>query len=307
MKKSFIVSKLNDKYYKKYNNLFNYLLNKFFIINNNILFNFHIINNSYANILFKSMYYVNDINKLNINYENYIIDKINNNINISNKKVLYIQNYGAILKNNYIFKKKNIGDVLFFYNNNFKNDFINKYILPELNKFTNNLLIKKIYSSPIYEIYKQFLINLKNSNEEHNILIPNYKYYFISINIAFIDKISLTASYKMTLIIPNIISTLAMSLKLIEKNGTLLLFWTIVNVNIPIIKKILSLLSYGFKTVEIIDNDINQNLLIGVTNYYIKCSGYKDNISNDLINKLLDIAIETINYNYDDNQYIRLL
>ena len=79
----------------------------------------------------------------------------------------------------------------------------------------------------------------------------------------------------------------------------LLLFWTIVNINIPIIKKILSLLSYGFKNVEIIDNDINQNLLIGVPEYYIKCSGYKDNISNDLINKLLDIAIETIEYTYD--------
>ena len=29
--------------------------------------------------------------------------------------------------------------------------------------------------------YKQFLINLKNSNEENNILIPKYKYYFISL------------------------------------------------------------------------------------------------------------------------------
>mgnify|MGYP000489079602 CR=1 FL=1 len=37
-----------------------------------------------------------------------------------------------------------------------------------------------------------------------------------------------------------------------------------------------------------------------MTNYYIKCSGYKNNISNDLINKLLDIAIETIDYTYDE-------
>ena len=103
----------------------------------------------------------------------------------------------------------------------------------------------------------------------------------------------------MTLEIPNIISTIAMALKNIAKDGTLLLFWTIVNINIPVIKKILSLLSYGFKNVEIIDNDINQNLLIGVPEYYIKCSGYKDNISNDLINKLLDIAIETLEYTYD--------
>ena len=90
-----------------------------------------------------------------------------------------------------------------------------------------------------------------------------------------------------------------MSLKNIAKDGTLLLFWTIVNINIPIIKKILSLLSYGFKNVEIIDNDINQSLLIGGPEYYIKWSGYKDNISDDLINKLLDIAIETVEYTYD--------
>ena len=103
----------------------------------------------------------------------------------------------------------------------------------------------------------------------------------------------------MMLEIPNIISTIAMALKNIAKNGTLLLFWTIVNINVPVIKKILELLVYGFKNVEIIDNDINQNLLIGVPEYYIKCSGYKDNISNDLINKLLDIAIETVEYTYD--------
>ena len=59
--------------------------------------------------------------------------------------------------------------------------------------------------------------------------------------------LSLSASYKMTLQIPHLISTIAMSLKLIEKNGTLLLFWSIVNINIPIIKKLLSLLSYDLK------------------------------------------------------------
>ena len=103
----------------------------------------------------------------------------------------------------------------------------------------------------------------------------------------------------MNLDISYFLSTIIISLKNIAKDGTLLLFWSIVNVNIPIIKKILSILAYGFKNIEIIDNDINQNLLIGVPEYYIKCSGYKDNITQDLINKLLDIAIETIDYTYD--------
>ena len=102
----------------------------------------------------------------------------------------------------------------------------------------------------------------------------------------------------MTLQIPHIISTIAMSLKLIKKNGTLMLIWSIINIHIPIIKKIIAILSYGFKKVEIIDNDININLLIGVPQFYIKCSGYKDNIKNELINKLLEVSMETMNYTY---------
>ena len=47
-----------------------------------------------------------------------------------------------------------------------------------------------------------------------------------------------------------------------------------------------------------LQNDINQNLLIGVPEYYIKCEGYKDNISNEIINKLLSISIEILEYTY---------
>ena len=61
--------------------------------------------------------------------------------------------------------------------------------------------------------------------------------------------LGLSASYNMILQIPHFISTIAMSLKLIEKDGTLLLFWSIVNVNIPVIKKLLAILAYGFKSV----------------------------------------------------------
>ena len=173
---------------------------------------------------------------------------------------------------------------------------INRYVKEIKDKinYTNIL-----YSSFDIDIYKQFLINLRNNNEENNIIIPKQKYDLITCYIEYIAGLSLLSSYRIILEIPNIISTIAMALKTIAKDGTLLLFWTIVNVNIPVIKKLLSILTYGFKNVEIIDNDINQNLLIGVPEYYIKCSGYKDNITHGLINQLLDIAIETVEYTYD--------
>ena len=53
---------------------------------------------------------------------------------------------------------------------------------------------------------------------------------------------------------------------------------TIIEANLSKLQKL--------KNIEIIDNDINQNLLIGVPEYYIECVGYKNNISNDLINYL---------------------
>ena len=291
MSKQILIKKLNDNYYTKYKYVFNFLIEKFNLINNYILFNLVVLKNNricnhkilysyaiqtYVNILFKNI----TKTQISISFINIIIEKyIKNNI-------LVITNGSTCIHK--LYENKIIFDVILYNNNKTNNN------LPKLNN-KNNI----IYSSYNLNIYKQFLINLKNNNEKNNISIPKQKYDLISCLYQTVYAINLTASYKMMLEIPNIISSIAMSLKCLEKNGTLLLFWTIVNINIPIIKKILSLLSYGFKNVEIIDNDINQNLLIGVPEYYIKCSGYKDNISNELINKLLDIAIETIEYTYD--------
>ena len=129
-------------------------------------------------------------------------------------------------------------------------------------------------------------------------MIPKYKYDLISCHIGYTFGLSLSASYNMILQIPHLISTISMSLKLIEKDGTLILFWTIVNINIPVIKKILAILAYGFKSVLIIDNDINQNIFLGVPEYYIKCEGYKNNITNELLNQIIDIAIDTFKKTY---------
>jgi len=302
-----IISKLNDKYYKKYKNLFYYNVNKFNLVNTTLLFNATATDNNtlcnysfnkynyhniYGNILYNSIKFIGYVNnKLNTNYITYIINKYYNH----DKTFLLIPNSYIELKYYTLLGKKINCDIIYCPDKNY--DIITKnFIHPNV----NYNLFNTFYSSTELEIYKQFLINLKNNNEYNNISIPHIKYSFIvcpTIKLI-IHGLSVTASYCMTLLIHTIISSIVISLKTIEKYGTLLIFCSIVNINIPVIKKILALLSYGFNTVEIIDNDINQNLLIGVPEYYIKCSRYKDNITQNLINKLLDIAIETIDYTY---------
>jgi 23S rRNA U2552 (ribose-2'-O)-methylase RlmE/FtsJ len=305
-----IISKsiCNDKYYNKYKYLFNYSYNKFHLINKNILFNFVLQDefggNKICNIKMKysfyEAFYNNIIQKKNIisypgfDFKYFIILKY---LNI-NKSYLVIANNNSIILNNYNnihIKYKCKIDTILYTDANYSDEIILKF----MSNYKDNINSGVIYSSLLKSVYLQFIKNLKNNIEKNDILIPKTKYYLISCHLGYLYTLSLTSSFKMILEIPNIISTIAIALKNIAKDGTLLLFWTIVNVNIPIIKKILSLLSYGFKTVEIIDNDVNQNLLIGVPEYYIKCSGYKDNISNELINKLLDIVIESIEYTYE--------
>jgi len=303
-----IKSVCNDKHYNKYKYLFNYLYNKFNLINQNILYNFMLhkefggknickipmkysFNESFYNIIIKKN---DDRSYPGFDFKYFIIQKYLNKsksyLVIANNKSIIINNY-----NNIHIKYKYKIDTILFNDANYLIDTITEFILNFLNKFNSG----KIFSSLIKSIYLQFLINLKTNTETNNILIPKTKYDLISCHLSYLYGLSISASYSMTLQLPNIIATIAMALKNIAKNGTLLLFWSIVNVNIPIIKKILSILAYGFKTVEIIDNDNNQNLLIGVPEYYIKCEGYKDNISDIIINKLLDIAIESIDYTYD--------
>ena len=299
------LSIFDDKYYKKYIYLFNYSLYKFNLINYYLLNNYTNANdNKICNYLFDKNYkYYNAIfiknmyggiykTGLNLNFDHYIITNIK-----KNKKTLYIQSCGTIIKNDYLLKNKNMGDLL-YYDKYHNINFYNNYIKKEIIKIVNENLYNNLYLLDTYEIYKQFLNNLKNNKEENNILIPKKQYEVITCNFCNGIGVSLTASYKMNFNLPYVISNIAIVFKTIVKGGTLLLFWSIVNINIPIIKKILALLIYSFNNIEIIDNDINQNLLIGVPEYYITCSGYKDNINDDLINKLLDISCDALEYIY---------
>ena len=295
-----IISKLDDKYYKTYKFLFYYIYNKFIIINKNLLYNFALqdsfdkcFNKSYY---FYTSFYNNIILKKKssiysgFNFNHFIIKKYYKN----NNNCLIITNNRSIILNSYKNIDKTI-DIILYPDINYDEERIKYYE----NTYFNKIKYGNIFSSLFKDKYLQFLKNLKNESKNINILVPTKKYNIITCHYAYIYTLSLSSSYKMLLEIPNIISTITMALKYIEKNGTLLLFWTIININIPVVKQILSLLSYCFKTVEIIDNNINQNILIGVPEYYIKCTEYKDNIKDELINKLIDIAIKTIEYTYE--------
>ena len=295
-----IIKYLNDKYYNNYKYLFNYKKNNFNFINQNILYNYLYKSSNICNINFINDIYKQTYNNILSTHKQtgksfiYLIIQKNKNINkYSNLIITNVASHVTNLLNNIDI------DTILIYNITLNN--INNFhdINYNINLIKKNIKYNNLYSSFDLDIYKQFLKNLKNNNEENNIFIPKKKYEFISCIINVKLGLSLIASYKMNIEIPNVISSIAIALKNIAKDGTLLLFWSIVNVNIPVIKKILSILSYGFKNIEIIDNDIHQNLLIGVPEYYIKCSGYKDNITHDLINKLLDIAIETVEYIYN--------
>ena len=223
---------LNDKYYLKYNYLFNYSFSKYLLINKILLYNyiwsykytkhysicnynFDDYNNYilYYNLIFKLNI---DSNKINEYYNDYILT----NIRTKYKNFLLITNTFSILQGFYISKNHCNCNIIFFYNGDYSPKDINspkdiKEQKKDISKYYN--IINKYYSSVDPIIFKQFLINLKNNNEENNISIPKNKYDFINCNISYLGGLSLSASYKMILQIPHIISTIAMSLKLMEK------------------------------------------------------------------------------------------
>jgi hypothetical protein len=102
----------------------------------------------------------------------------------------------------------------------------------------------------------------------------------------------------MLLKLSDIISSLGIAFKTLEVGGTLILFWTIINVMVPSVHKILTLLGFAFDSVRVITDDINQNFFQGVPEYYLECTGYKANLSTELINHLLDVGIRGIDYSY---------
>lgn len=299
------IKKLNNKYFLKYRQLFNYSIDKYYLVNENILFNYQegrFCNDDYIfdfnTNTFNDIIY-NDISKrynLNIKYLGFdfkyliihsVISKYNFNTDSSN--ILIITNGSTILYNYNTFYNENRNtikyklDILLGYNSEFDKKKLEHKMTkqyPLLKSFRN------ILSSHQLDEYIGFLENL--------IYTKNHiKYNFISCNINYLYGINQTASINLIHKIPHLISYIAQSLYFLEKNGILLLFLPIFNVNIPSIKQLLSLLIYCFDSYILVNNNINQNILLGVPEYYIIFKNYKQNITSDLIDKLLYIAITT--------------
>jgi hypothetical protein len=285
------VNNLDDKYFKKYN-LFNYDIILLHIIVEKLIYTAN-LRDSYICSIKINIDYIDKYNKYltnNIiigktlnktyNYQNFIIQKY------YKKKSLAIFSTPST---GYGFNETNyLIDIFVLYNKTYDELSKNKY----MNKFKLIKNINNIYSSYYFDDFKNTIIELKNNKF-------NNKYKLVCINPGYSLGLSLLSSYKLLLKLSDIISSLGIAFKTLETGGTLLLFWTIINVHVPSVQKILHLLAFAFDSVRVITDDINQNFFQGVTEYYLECKGYKANVSEALINRLLDIGIETIDYTYD--------
>ena len=305
------------KKYNKYDYLFENQLEKYNLVINNLLYILPFIpsiicNKEYNNIdmsnilnlvLFRNIQNIDLLHTKTYNGFNFqyiIIDNLSKNC--SNKliltnfsTILYNYNLNCKLNNN-----KQLSDTLLFLNNDYTDDVVKTRI----EEYKNLNSLENVYSSHTKKDYLTFLKNIIKSDETNKAdkadnIIPSKKYDFISCHIGHIYGINNCAPIRINLDLPQYISIIGISLKYIEKNGTLVIFTTIANPNIPSYKKLMGLLNYAFHKCEIISNDINQNIFIGVPEFYIKCTGYKANISETLINKLIQIGIDTIDYIYN--------
>jgi hypothetical protein len=297
--------------YNKYDYLFKNEIEKYYLVINKILYiipyiQIYICNKKYSNnditnilelVLFRNMLQGSSQIYTGFNFEYIINDKLSKNYT----KKLIIANFSTIIYNYDLHCKlnnsKQLSDTLLFLNTDY-NDNVVKTRIQEYKSFNN---LANIYSSHAKKDYVQFLKNIIKSDKEDkaNNIIPDKKYDYISCHIGHIYGINESASIRTNLDLPQYISIIGISLKYLEQNGILVIFTTIVNPNIPSYKKLMGLLNYAFNKCEIISNDINQNIFIGVPEFYIKCTGYKTNISENLINKLIQMGIDTIDYIYN--------
>ena len=96
--------------------------------------------------------------------------------------------------------------------------------------------------------------------------------------------------------LPNLILLITLGLQQIKKGGTIYLFMRNGQLN-NTIKKMIYLLCSCFKSYKI--HRLSNNLV-----YLIELKIFKDNISNDILEKLCKICINTRNYNYSLCQFM---
>jgi FtsJ-like methyltransferase len=295
-----------------YENLFKYDIELYNIIAKKMLFNhvyFNTICNKkyeydfqkeiFADIIFnEQFYYLKKFTRYGFNFENIII----NNLSKPKTKKLIITNYTLILYNydlDYTEKHKSENadksDVILFLNHDYSDE-LNK---SRVNTYKQLPSLNNIYSTHALADYKKFLQNIINGNDLVSIPSIQDKYNFISCHYNYIYGLNQTASIRGNLNWPLYISTIAVAMKHLEPGGMLVIFSTIINTHVPSNRKLIGLLVHAFQKVEVVSNDINQNILIGVPEFYFKCTGYKDNISSGLLDSLIQCGIDTIDNVYN--------
>lgn len=298
----------------KYGSLFHYSHNAYKLININILFNYtyylngeicgvkyeeNISNNIIKNILFDDSP-MHSKKLSGFNFQNIIIKNL-----YPKGPRLIITNASTVLYNfandEDIHKSGSgaIADVILLYNTAYTPLDIEK-------KSKNYATLKnlKIYSSHDKAGYLAFLKNVQKGNDLHD-AIPGYnngfanKYDFISYHNTNIHGLNQTASIKISLYWTLDIASIGIALKYLGIGGTLVIFTTIANTHIPAYQKLIGLLAHSFKNVKLVSNDINQNILTGVPEFYFKCTGFKANISTGLLNALIQCGIDCIDNVYN--------
>jgi hypothetical protein len=294
---------LDDKYFKIYQKLFNHSLLNYKLVNSYLLYNYVLkkdddsVCNTKINTIYKDspinlkvsikqqkLKGASNINK-SFNYQYIILNNIYNDKLYSKTPKLIITYLSSIIYGINEFTNINNLDLLMTYDHKIKDK---EQLTNRINKINQTEIFHNKYIGIDKNAYLEYLTNP---------LITKYK--IISLHMGYISGLSLSASYSQILNLNLLIQYLTLAFSNLEKDGTLLLFWTIINIHVPSIQKILTLLSHTFEHIQVITDDINQNFFQGIPEYYIKCTGYKANLTEELLNALLDVSLQTIDYSYD--------
>lgn len=215
-----------------------------------------------------------------------------------------IQNVSLKMSKDISINLKGIGT--FAYASNLSN-FINNEIL----LITNNITTIKYfdrYAKPKFLAYNNYEYSDNDAKKAMIYLDENkYKTYhnfrqaitksifrtniekastIICRDIGFIQELFINI-YQLTRL-PILLFYMTMGLITLKRGGNLIIFMQIIDPN-PAIKKILDILSNSFQDVRIL-------YLMDGFEFTINCKNYKDNISDDMLNKLIDITVASQKY-----------
>ena len=142
--------------------------------------------------------------------------------------MLFRSNISSVINN---IAKQNLKaiDLFVLHNHHFTNEEVQK----KMKKYEDFGTFKKIYGHHDINLYKNTLKQLAADS------IPIDKYKLVSCHYGYTMGLTYTASYRMLLELPYILGSLGVVFKTIDKGGDLLLFWTVINIHVPSVRKLL--------------------------------------------------------------------